>query len=128
MLLLVIWLFIETREAVKREKFARQDGLVKHTLRRERCIYAIIIALFGLSYMGRYIFNVYLECVFEWKNFFNNIFSLMLVYLFEGMSMGVLMLFHLINFKQGKPILSRDDRTSIMINMEEFDIEEVISS
>ena len=52
----------------------------------------------------------------------------MLVYLFEGMSMGVLMLFHLVNFNQGKPILSRDDRTSIMINMEEFDIEEVISS
>ena len=78
--------------------------------------------------MGRYIFNVYLECVFEWKNFFNNIFSLMLVYLFEGMSMGVLMLFHLINFNQGKSILSRDDRTSIIITMGEFDIEEVISS
>ena len=52
----------------------------------------------------------------------------MLVYLFEGMSMGVLMLFHLVNFKQGKPILSGEDRTSVIIMREEFDTDEVIST
>ena len=128
MVLLVIWLFVETSSAVKREKFARQDGRVTHTLRRERCTYAIVVTLFSLSYLGRYIFNVYLECDFEWKHYFNNFVSLMLVYLLEGLSMGVLMLFHLINFKQGEPILSRDHKTSILISKDEFDTEEVLST
>ena len=43
------------------------------------------------------------------------------VYLFEGMSMGVLMLFHFMNFKQGTPILSQDERTSVLIMRDEFD-------
>ena len=50
------------------------------------------------------------------------------VYLFEGMSIGVLMLFHRVNFKQGNAILSHDDRTSVIIMREEFDTEEVIST
>ena len=60
MVLLVLWLFIETRGAVNRETSARQDGKVTHTLRRERCTYAIITTFFGLSYIGRYYVNEYL--------------------------------------------------------------------
>ena len=51
------------------------------------------------------------------------------VYFFEGLSMGVLMIFHFINFQQGSPILSYNDGTSsVIITMQEFDTEEVIST
>ena len=61
-------------------------------------------------------------------NLFNTYFIQLLVFLFEGMSMGVLMLFHFVNFEQGNPILSHDDSTSLIIMTEEFDTEEVIST
>ena len=50
------------------------------------------------------------------------------VYFFEGLSMGVLMLFHLVNFKQGNAILSHDDKTSVIIMRGEFDTESVITT
>ena len=71
--------------------------------------------------------NEYVECGFIGKYFASYLIELF-VLLFEGMSMGVLMLFHLVNFKQGKPILSREDRTSVIIMREEFDTEEVVST
>ena len=71
--------------------------------------------------------NEKLECGYVENSFFHY-FIVLFVYLFEGMSMGVLMLFHLVNFKQGKPILSHDDRTSVIIMREEFDTEEVFST
>ena len=55
MLLLVVWLFVETQRAVNRERRAR--GKVMHTMRRERCTYAIISIFFALSYIGRFILN-----------------------------------------------------------------------
>ena len=103
MVLLVIWLFIETRRAVNREKLARQDGYVTHTLRKERCTYAIITTFFGLSYLGRYVMN---EFLFGVGNSFADYVAVIIVYLFEGMSMAVLMLFHFMNFRKGSPILS----------------------
>ena len=105
MVLLVIWLFIEARGAVNREKLARQDGTVTHTLKRERYTYAVITTFFGLSYIGRHFEDVYVECGIVSKSEFWILNSSMIVYLIEGMSMGVLMLFHFVNFKQGKPIL-----------------------
>ena len=128
MVLLVIWLFIETREAVNREKLARQDGTVTHTLKRERYTYAVITTFFGLSYIGRHFEDVYVECGYVSKSEFWILNSSMIVYLIEGMSLGVLMLFHFANFKQGMPILSHDDKTSVIILREEFDTEEVIST
>ena len=63
MVLLVTWLFIETFRAVSRERRARQDGKVTHSLRRERCTYAIITFFFGLSYIGRFVQNVKAYCI-----------------------------------------------------------------
>ena len=103
MVSLVIWLFIETRRAVAREILARQDGHVTHTLRKERCIYAIITTFFGLSYLGRYVMNEY---IFGVGDSFADYVATTVVYLFEGMSMAVLMLFHFMNFRKGSPILS----------------------
>ena len=57
MILLVVWLFVETKRAVDRERNARQDGKVTHTLMRERCTYATISTFFGLSYIGRFVLN-----------------------------------------------------------------------
>ena len=71
--------------------------------------------------------NNFLECGYTRKDF-TLFFIATFVFLFEGMSMGVLMLFHFVNFKQGKPILSHDDRTSVIIMREEFDTEEVFST
>ena len=62
MVLLVTWLFIETKRAVNRERRARQDGQVTYTLRRERCTYAFVSFLFGVSYIGRYFYNNFAFC------------------------------------------------------------------
>ena len=58
MCLLVIWLFVETKRAVNREKRAR-GGLVTHKLMQERINYAIISTFFALSYIGRFFLNYY---------------------------------------------------------------------
>ena len=56
MLILVFWLFLETQRAVKRER--KLYGKVQHTLRAERCTYAIVSFFFALSYIGRYTINI----------------------------------------------------------------------
>ena len=71
--------------------------------------------------------NENLECGFE-GYIFSYYFTEIFLFLFEGMSMGIMMLFHFINFKQGNPILSHDDKMSIIIRREEFDTEEVITT
>ena len=71
--------------------------------------------------------NEYFQCG-SVGTIFDDYFIEIVVYLFEGMSMGVLMLFHFMNFKQGNPILSYDDSTSVIIGRSEFDTEEVIST
>ena len=60
MVLLVIWLFVETRRAVRREM--RQNGTVEHNLKSERCTYAIISFFFALSYIGRFVINEFDYC------------------------------------------------------------------
>ena len=110
MVLLVIWLFIETRRAET------------HTLWKERCSYAIVTTFFGLSYIGRYVNNEY---IFGVGDSFADYVITIVVYLFEGMSMGVLMLFHFMNFRQGSSILKSGEGTSVLIMRSEFDTEEV---
>ena len=61
MTFLVIWLFVETKRAVDREM--KQNGSVKHNLKKERCTYAVISIFFGLSYITRYVKNVYSICL-----------------------------------------------------------------
>ena len=71
--------------------------------------------------------NEYFQCG-SVGTIFDDYFIEIVVYLFEGMSMGTLMLFHLVNFKQSKPILSHDDKTSVIIMRGEFDTESVITT
>ena len=101
MLLLVTWLFIETQRAVRRE--IKLFGKVRHTLRRERCTYAVITTFFALSYVGRFLLNVFEDsCRREASgSIYVQLMTQIIVYLLEGVSLGVLMLFHLINFKHG---------------------------
>ena len=100
MILLVAWLFVETQKAVNRERRARSDGRVTQNLRRERCTYAIISTIFALSYLGRYFLNEYGSgCDDEVWSLYTIEMSWFIVLFFEGASMGVLMLFHCMNFK-----------------------------
>ena len=62
MVSLVVWLFVETRRAVNRERRAREDGQATSTLRRERCTYAIVSTIFGFSYLVRYFIDEYEQC------------------------------------------------------------------
>ena len=97
MILLVIWLFVEVQRSVRREK--RTDS-VTTTLQKERCNYAVISIFFGLSYIGRFVFdNRYDGCIEISGDGFVTRLMFLFVYLFEGVSLGVLMVFHLINFK-----------------------------
>ena len=96
MLLLVAWLFVETQRAVNREM--RLYGKVQHTLRSERCTYAIISFFFALSYIGRFYLDVFVACG---EPTFAAEMDCTVVWAFEGASMGVLMLFHMVNFKTG---------------------------
>ena len=99
MISLVIWLFIEVQKAVNREM--RLHGKVQHSLRRERCTYAIITTFFALSYIARFYFNDFeTGCNMVGSIFFATMVQV-LVYLLEGVSMGVMMTFHLVNFKNG---------------------------
>ena len=98
---LVIWLFVETKRAVNRERKTRRDGRVTHTLTRERCTYAIISIFFGLSYIGRFVINEYEKCDGRIGSTFPELMIFVTVYILEGASMGVLMIFHLKNFQHG---------------------------
>lgn len=99
MTLLVSWLFVETQRTVERERQASLDGKIGNDLRRERCTYAIVTSFFALSYIGRFVTNEYVSCE---EGFNGNRFGLGLtyvtVYFIEGASMGVLMMFHYMNF------------------------------
>ena len=106
MVLLVVWLFVETQRAVNREM--QLNGRVMHTLRRERCTYALISTFFGLSYVGRFALNEYNTYTcggYSWI-YYSVFMAEILVWFFEAASMGLLMMFHSINFNQGNPILS----------------------
>ena len=99
MILLVAWLFIETYRVVARERRA-QGGFVTHTLHKERSTYAVISTFFALSYVVRYIFNEYgISCEADPWSMYALFMSEIVCYLFEGVSMGVLMYFHMTNFK-----------------------------
>ena len=99
MTLLVIWLFVETQRAVNRE--LRSRGRVQHRLRRERCTYAIITFFFALAYSGRFIIDNRMVCADGYRSFFFIEMVACSVYLIEGASMGVLMIFHWMNFEGG---------------------------
>ena len=105
MISLVIWLFVETQRYIIRERQARQDGrVVTHSLRRELCSYAIITVFFALSYIDRFFYNIFLvdgHTVSISFSLFTYEMVEGLVWLLEGLSMGVLMLFHYVNFKEG---------------------------
>ena len=108
MIFLVIWLFFETQRAV--DKDMQMYGKVQHTLKRERCTYAVITTFFALSYIGRFYLNEFEYCEeFTPATSFAFCLSLVLVWLLEGVSMGVLMVFHLLNFKSGSLLRSRDE-------------------
>lgn len=94
---------------MERERQARQDDKVPHTLRKERCIYAVISIFFALSYVGRFVLNEYEYCTETNREGFAD-YSIIIVFLFEGVSMGVLMAFHWINFKTGSLFSSNDDK------------------
>ena len=99
MLLLVAWLFYETQSANNRVMML--SNVVQSSNRRELCVYAIISTLFGLSYVGRYVINVY---IFGTNAIVLPIFGMEMlflgVYLLEGSSMGAVMMIHYINFKK----------------------------
>ena len=85
-------------------------GKVQHTLKRERCTYAVITIFFALSYIGRFLLNTRIyDCGVEHVSFtvFEILMSCVLIFLFEGLSMGVLMMFHCINFKRGSLLASK---------------------
>ena len=71
---------------------------MQHRLRKERCSYAIISFFFALSYALRFFFNVFVAC--NWTTFLIDILNTS-VYLIEGSSMGILMIFHMKNFDGG---------------------------
>ena len=99
MILLVIWLFVETQRAVNRER--RSRGRVQWSLRRERCTYAIITFFFALFYCGRFIINNRMVCATGYRSTFFIEMVWFSVFFIEGASMGVLMIFHLLNFEEG---------------------------
>ena len=112
MCLLVAWLFVETYRIKAREKnkLTAQDGSVTNSLHKERCTYAIISSFFALSYVGRFILNEYIfGCGTAPWLYFSKLFTEVVIYLFEGGSMGVLMYFHMANFEQGSQFSSTKD-------------------
>ena len=126
MILLVIWLFVETQRAVDREM--KHRGIVQHTLRRERCTYTIITLLFGLSYVIRFYLDKYNSCRDITGSYFGYDMTLTVCFLLEALSMGVLMGFHFVNFKYGNLLASIEELKYVSVRMGElhrFDTDEV---
>ena len=96
--MLVVWLFVETRRLVERDKEANGRALNKFV--GQRRTYAIVTTFFALSYLGRCFINE-VSClsgdfIFTFVNYVID----MLVYALEGLSMGVLMWYHHLNLNR----------------------------
>ena len=78
-----------------------------HELKRERCTYALISTMFGVSYLGRFYLDAELFCQGIYT--FKMEIVCVLVWLFEGVSIGVLMLFHRINYLHGSGLLKEEE-------------------
>ena len=61
MVLLVIWLFVETLRESVQERSARLRGIrtERVSLSKELCVYATVSVFFALSYIGRFLNNEY---------------------------------------------------------------------
>ena len=86
-----------------------------------RFTYAIITLFFALSYSGRFYLNVSDKCgeVVTTDQFAIQM-VYVIVYLLEGASMGVLMMFHIVNFKNGSLLTSSEELTYASISLDEF--------
>ena len=119
MIVLVTWLFIETRRVINREVRQRQTNRAPNApLWNERCTYATISTFFGLSYFGRfylYEFVYYKESI-EFAQEIEGV----VVWLFEGVSMGVLMAFHFVNFRLSRSLLSDKEPEYASIMPDEY--------
>ena len=68
---------------------------------KEKFTYAIVSFFFALSYVFRFYANIFVYCNDSNPDaFIDEMFSVS-IYLIEGTSMGVLMIYHLINFEGG---------------------------
>ena len=99
MIILVAWLFVGTYRADSRERLASNRAHAAFTLKKERCWYAIITTFFGLSYIGRFFEIRFDECGPTIGTEFAQEMTFMTVQFFEGLSMGTLIILHLLNFR-----------------------------
>ena len=74
--------------------------MVQNNINKERCVYAIVSTFFGLSYVGRYVINIYFYGENCRLSVFGEEMLFMMVYILEGASMGVVMMLHYLNFKK----------------------------
>ena len=72
-------------------------------------------AVFAFSYIGRFAYNVFPRCdeFYGGQPSFALELTVVFIYLFEGLSMGVLMLLHLRNFRNGDRFLSAHGREEL---------------
>ena len=121
MLLLVSWLFAETYRLDRRARLARNGEKAAFTLKKERCWYATISIFFGLSYMGRFIEIRFDECGGPaiGTEFVQEM-SVTTVQFFEGLSMGTIMILHLLNFRVEKPLLTIQESSSVLYTIEQL--------
>ena len=90
-----------------------------HTLRRERCTYAIVTFFFAFSYFVRFAINKYNIC--EANHTFGEEMFYIGLWLIEGASMGVLMGFHYANFKHGSLLSANNtEQLQASIKLGEF--------
>ena len=118
MLLLVAWLFYETQSAVSREM--RLCGRVQNNYRKEMRVYAIVSIFFGLSYVVRYAVNVYVYA--EASGYYLPVMLFMMAYILEGLSMGVVMILHFVNFKKEEKLVFKvlDETKDSLVQSEDL--------
>ena len=121
MIILVAWLFVETYRADSRERLVSNRAHAAFTLKKERCWYATISIDFGLSYMGRFIEIRFDECGGPaiGTEFVQEM-SVTTIQFFEGLSMGTIMILHLLNFQVEKPLLTIQESSSVLYTIEQL--------
>ena len=81
----------------------------------------MITIFFGLSYIGRFYVNDFEYGKAGIVSWYAKDLALVLVWLFEGASLGALMIFHLVNFREGRLLSDPESRqTCISIAKEEL--------
>ena len=130
MVSLVIWIFVEIRRFDIREKKIKAEFVTD--LWQYKRYFATFALFFGLSYLGRFITDIYgygyCESHYIKSSFAGKMIDA-IAWFFEGTSMGAIMILHVMSFRKRRypPLIEEDEELEIISN-DEDDADDLINT